>query len=460
MADKKKVGILLSGKMSFTALHTDEVLAEAQRAGYIVEYLLDSMGGGAGHVAFDGMALRKHLNGSKAYQLLRLIRRFSVRNESTEIKFREFISEDLFTHSSLAAILAAYQGIALASRTAGAGAICRFLERWLYRSSVFDKPIEDSRYDIALLSSVGNFGFEAECLFARECSRAGIKTVSVVTNYDNFLNRGSAGFIPTRAGVWSKYMADNALRAGVPSGRVEVIGAPSLDPLLKASGKSRVEFLRDLGLDPERKTILYAGGVLTGQSLEVIESFVKAGIIGSCNFIYRPYPHSKVFASPVPKLVAEYLASFRNTYISDAEALSNTIDASLGGFAVSVGIVDDDKTSQIRYSDVVVNHFSTLGLEACVLDVPVVQVAYDGAMYGVRRSLYPSINSNQTHNLVQVRAKASGVARSEVDMINMVREYLENKNKDSDFRRAYAELECGPLDGKATERMFELLNAA
>ncbi len=455
----KRIGILLSGKMSFSALHTDEVIEQARRTGCVVEYLLDSKAEDANHVAFDGGRLRAHLGRSRLYQLLRLIRRFSVHNESMEIKFREFIGENLFAHSSLLGILSGYLAIALAARVPGAGGLCRAAESIFYSSSIFDETAGRGRYDTALLSSVGNFGFEAECLFARECARAGVKTVSVVTNYDNFLNRGAAGFIPTRLGVWSNHMADNAMRAGIPIGRIEVIGAPSLDVLLKPPELSRSDFLRSLGLDPDRKTILYAGGVLIGQSFEVIQAFVKSGMIGKYNFIYRPYPHSKVFSSPVSILIANYLTTYAYTYVSDAETLSNTIDASLGGFELRSGSVVDNKGAQIRYSDVVVNHFSTLGLEACVLDVPVVQVAFDDAMFGVKRSLYPTINANQTHNLVQIKANAAGIARSEEDMIRLVEDYLSDKSIDSELRRSYAEMECGVLDGNSTARMFDLISA-
>lgn len=455
----KRIGILLSGKMSFSALHTDDVREQAHRTGYEVEYLLDSTSGDASHITFDGHRLRNHLGQSRLYQLLRLIRRFSVQNESTEIKFREFIGEDLFRHRSLSGILAGYLAMAMAARVPGAGAICRALEKAFFPSTVFAETAGCGRYDIALLSSVGNFGFEAECLFARECVRAGIKTVSVVTNYDNFLNRGYAGFIPTRLGVWSDYMADNAMRTGIPGSRIEVIGAPSLDPLLRVPGLSRAEFLRGIGLDPNRKTILYAGGVLVGQSFEVIQAFVKSGMIGKYNFIFRPYPHSKVFSSQISALIASYLASQQYVYVSDAETLSNTIDASLGGFDLRPGSIADAKPTQIRYSDVVVNHFSTLGLEACVLNIPVVQVAFDAGVYGVKRSAHPSINCGQAHNLAQIRAHAAGIARSESDLLRMVEDYLADKLKDSEQRSTYVKMECGVLDGKSTARMFDLISA-
>lgn len=456
-----RAGVLLSGKMSFSALHTPEVLSAAARAGCELDYLLDAATDGSGHVRFDGESLRRHLRKSKLYQVLRLIRRFAVKNASTDIKFRDFISEDVFSHSSLAGAVAGYAGILAASSLPYAGAVCRGIEGSVFDSLIFSDILATRQYDAALLSSVGNFGFEAEALFARECMEGGIKTVSVVTNYDNFLNRGSAGFIPDKLGVWSDYMAGNALRAGIPSSRIEIIGAPSLDPLFAEPVMARDEYLRGIGLDPGKKTIIYAGGVLVGQAFDVIELLVRSGLVGECNLIYRPYPHGKVFASKTARLIRNYLDSYQDVFVTDAEALSNTIDATLSGFQLSKDISLDEKTLQLRYSDVVINHFSTFGLEACVLDVPVVQIAYDGpSMYAIKRGAHPSINSRQVHNSVQIDSGAAAIARSEDDIVGQVRQYLKDPARNGDERRRYAEFECGALDGCSTKRMFELLTAA
>ncbi len=453
-----RAGVLLSGKMSFSALHTAEVLNAAANANCELDYLLDAEIDSVGHIRFDGEAVRSHLGKSRLYEGLRQIRRFAVKNSSTDIKFRDFISENIFSHSSLAVALAGYAGVLAASSMPLAGALCRGLEGAVYRSRIFRDILSSRNYQAALLSSVGNFGFEAEALFARECMQSGIKTVSVVTNYDNFLNRGGAGFIPDKVGVWSEYMAGNALRAGIPSNRIEVIGAPSLDPLFTPPSISRDDYLRSIGLDPAKKTILYAGGVLIGQAFEVIELLVRSGLVGECNLIYRPYPHGKVFSSKTSSLIQDYLISVKDVFVTDAEALSNTIDATLAGFNLSTKGSPDEKAIQLRYSDVVINHFSTFGLEACVLNTPVVQVAYDGpAMYAIRRGAHPSINCRQVHNSVQIASGAAAIANNEREVVEHVRQYLNDPTKNSDERRRYAEFECGMLDGRSTERMFDLL---
>lgn len=458
---KRRAGVLLSGKMSFSALHTPEVMQEAARAGFELDYLLDAASDGERHIRFDGAHLRSYLASSRLCQALRLVRRFAVRNASTDIKFRDFIGEDVFSRPSLAAAITGYAGILAAATLPGAGALCRRIESTAFPSRIFGPILATRSYDAALLSSVGNFGFEAEALFARECIRSGIRTVSVVTNYDNFLNRGSAGFVPDKVGVWSKYMGENAVKAGIPASRIEVIGAPSLDPLLGSPRFSREDYLKKLGLDPAKKTILYAGGVLVAQAYEVLHLLIRSGVVGECNLIYRPYPHAKVYGSRISSLVGDHLRSCANVYVTDAEALSSTIDATLSGFKIPTGGVADEKVEQLHASDLVINHFSTFGLEACVLDVPVVQVAYDGpSLYAIRRGAYPSINMRQIHNRMQIQASASAIARSEEELIKHTRSYLANSAIHRDERRRYAEFECGPLDGRSTARMFDLLGNA
>jgi hypothetical protein len=251
-------------------------------------------------------------------------------------------------------------------------------------------------------------------------------------------------------------MAKQAMLAGIPHNNIEVIGSTSFDSLFLEPKLCREDYLTSIGLDPKKKTILYAGGVLLTQSIEVIDILIRNKIIEDCNFIYRPYPHKKVLELPLNRVIEGYLFDKKNVYINDSNSMSNLIDLDIkSGINESV---QDEKDIQIKYSDVIINHFSTFGLEACVLNKPVIQIGYDGpSMYAIQQHVHPTINMKQLHNVKQINFGASSIVKSDYDLCKAIQNYIDDPELNCEERRNYAIHECGFLDGKSTSRMMDLL---
>ncbi|MCX8502800.1 MAG: hypothetical protein ORN52_02305 [Beijerinckiaceae bacterium] len=455
----KNIGTLVSGKMSFTALFNPKMRALSKINNYNLKYFLPTNKDNLEIHKFDIERAKQVLNNSSFHQFLRVIRRFSVKNESTRIKYLDFISEDIFRRDELRS-LAGYFSILLLSNFPKIDALCRLIERTAFDDNIFSVGQINNDINLALVSSVGNFGFEVETIFARECLNNKIPVVSIVSNYDNFLNRGAAGFLPTKLCVWSKYMADNAVKCGIPANSIEIIGAPSFDELFTKPIIGKVEYLSKLGLDPNKKTILYAGGVLIGQTFQILQSLIDSKLVGECNLIYRPYPHSKVNSLKLDSLINNYLSENNNIYVVDNKSLSETIDSEFSRFDLANFDFLDEKIEQLRHSDLVINHFSTIGLEACALNKPVVQIGFNGdVMFSIKKALHPSVNINQVHNVAQRNFSASKVAFSDIELLRYANEYLDNPELNSDNRLSYAKFECGYLDGLATNRLFSVINS-
>jgi hypothetical protein len=97
--------------------------------------------------------------------------------------------------------------------------------------------------------------------FVRGANLIGIPTCLCVASWDNLTNKGLIHELPDAVTVWNEAQRDEAVRLhGVPAERVVVTGAVAYDHWFGwKPSRERAEFARDVGLDPARPFVLYAG---------------------------------------------------------------------------------------------------------------------------------------------------------------------------------------------------------
>ncbi len=186
-------------------------------------------------------------------QQLRMLRRFVVVTETTDLRFRELIESKLFD-ATLLGMAAQMSYVSLLRRMPGMGRLLAWLEKNLYVTHAHDHHFKEQSVDCVLTPGMGNFGFWNENQFTHEAQRLGIPTFTAITNYDNIVNMGYRGFDPVCLGVWSRQMADEAMRLhNFPANKLEVTGPAQYDRFLQPLPQSREEFIQSIGLDPAKK---------------------------------------------------------------------------------------------------------------------------------------------------------------------------------------------------------------
>jgi hypothetical protein len=99
---------------------------------------------------------------------------------------------------------------------------------------------------------------------------------------------------------------------------------------------------------------------------------------------------------------------------------------------------------------------STLSLEACILDRPVINIGFDG-----REELPYERSARRGLDYIHItKLLALGgmrVARSFDELAAHINAYLKNPALDGEARALSARQECGPQDGQATKRAGEAL---
>lgn len=461
-----KIGIPLHGKMAARAFHQHSFRQRLTEGGFKPLYFLSPTYYRAFDFdpeqyfelqvdQYDALYAKSFL-----LQQLRMLRRFVVVTETTDLRFRELIESKLFD-ATLVGMAIQMTYVAALRRIPGMGSLLSWLERNLYITHAHDDQFKKYGIDCVLTPGMGNFNFWNEGSFALEAQRMNIPAFAAITNYDNIVNMGYRGFAPTCLGVWSQQMADEVIRLHkYPASRLEIIGPVQYDRFVQPLDLSREEFLKSIHLDLEKKTIFFAGGVNINHYFEIYRLFVeqkKRIWSGEFNFIVRPQPHAKLLDSPGWQVIEKMFVE-AGVYVSNPGSVDASGDRTRE-LRLDLGLDDgpDELNYLLRYSDVLVNNFSTMGLEAAICDLPTIHVGYDAYTFGVRFGVTTGFQQRMSHNRRPLRLKASKVAKSEKELLEYIEKYLYNRNIDSEARREYALSECGDLDGQAALRLIAMI---
>jgi hypothetical protein len=358
-----------------------------------------------------------------------------------------------------------YPGVALAAPL-GNRLLRRFprlrrrILRWehrILRDKALDGLLAKERVDLILLGSPGYMAQDALLLHA--AVRSGIPVVAAVLSWDNLSSKGFINPQPDRLLVWSDHMRREAIELHeVSPERITVTGAPHYD-IYATSGRfgSRLSSFRDLGLDPERRLILYGTNHAAHfpDEIEVVKrvaQWVEEDSLGKpCQLWVRLHPQA--VAGPYRVLTDQYrdLVSERVKVefppVQDSSLLWDLPQSDL-----------EHLVRLLRAADVVINTASTLAIDAAILDRPVVSIAYDPAGVlpydrSVRRYY------DYTHLSHVVRAGAVQLATSPDELREKIVAYLERPDLDRDGRRRIVEQQFGAVDGNSAAGVVDQIAA-
>ncbi len=461
-----KIGIPLHGKMAARTLHLASFIDCLKKSGFKPVYFLSPHYYHSAELDptqyFELQAdYYDQYNGSHPFlQALKTLRRFVIRTGTTDLRFRETVENMLFEAPTWKIGWSLFYMDVL-RHIPELGHVLLWLEKQFYATHAHDKSFKEQALDCVLAPGIGNFNFWNEGNFALEAQRLGLPAFAVITNYDNIVNMGFRGFTPRCLAVWSKQMADEAIKLqGLPASRVEITGPVQYDRFMQPLPLGREDFLKSRNLDPRRKTIFFAGGVNIIRYFEMYRLLVEQGRqvwSEPFNLIIRPYPHVKLLSAPGWQILKQ-LFSEAGAYISDPGSIDASGDRTKelrNDLSFEEG--PDELSYLLRYSDVMVNVFSTISLEAAICDLPVIHLGYDSYTFGQRFNTTTAFQQRQTHNRRKLRLAAAKVAKTETELVTYIGDYLSDRTLDREARHEYAVSECGELDGRAGMRLIEMI---
>lgn len=331
--------------------------------------------------------------------------------------------------------------------------VVAWCERRLYAREQID-GLGGSEAEQLLLLGVGADGADHETKLTWWARQHGISVVHMIGNWDTLTSKGYPGVPVSMLLVWGPVMKSDAVDLhDIPAANIRTIGSIRYDHLHEAIKQGREDFLTRLGLDPHKKTILFAGPLSEDQYFEMMQAYEE--LLEEDNryqMIFRMYPGKNFMASPYAKPIITYARSLPGVYVSIGDP-----DYRVGSKEKAVMQIEQfELWHAFQYSDVVINYFSTVALESCVFDRPVISIVYRPMHnYGWLSPPVYADHPGLPHNMRLYSYGAVQRANNRSELLAAIREAVDQPNKYQDERRTAVEKEMGVLDGKVVERMVE-----
>jgi len=336
------------------------------------------------------------------------------------------------------------------------------LENRLYAPHPHGAFFEEYRPDVVVLTSLGTFDNDRYVI--REAKRYDTRVISYVLSWDNTSVCGLGVNLSDRVIVWSNVMREELVNLHrIPAEIIDVGGVPHYDFYVSSKARimSKDELAKKFGFDPQ-KQLLFLGTkspnafLYNADIARVICEAIREGRLpNGCHLIARLHPI--YFRQTDSKYVFENgmreWEELLDQYGGDCLSIDypTMIDGRLNFFMPDSEITK--LASILKNSDVVVNMFSTLNIEASIFDTPIVNVAFQ---FDSKRPLGAKIarfnihyDEVQTHNQRIVRSNGTTVAHSVGQLIKQINQYLQNPHLHAAGRKQIVANECGSNLGYA-----------
>jgi hypothetical protein len=290
-----------------------------------------------------------------------------------------------------------------------------------------------------------------DSLFAAEARRRGLKLVTMVRSWDNCYSKGVLRVLPDKLIVNNKTLKQEAIEFhDVPEESTSVLGSPQYDTFVSGTRTPREEFFRSMGLDPNKKLILFApaGTILSDTDTQLVDIFKKAidtgGFKKPVQFLIRNHPNHPANLSSISgreDMVVEDPGKVFNKNPKDTELTKND---------------NEHMADELYYADMVVWVATTLGMDAIVFDKPQIAVDFDGYE---RKPYNQSVRRyhDEDHMKKMLALGGVSVAYSAEELIELMNHYLEDPSWNREGRERVKDQQFYKLDGQAGKRIGEYI---
>jgi hypothetical protein len=306
----------------------------------------------------------------------------------------------------------------------------------------------------------------------RAARKLGIEVAAVMLSWDNPTTRGYPGATADHIITWTDVMAKELVEhSDISADRITVCGIAHFDVYSRPDlAYNRDAFLRGLGLDPSKRVVLFVTKSPNGYAFNPNIAQILGDAIRE-----RRLPADVQVLIRVHPIHYRFKAG-QHVY-ADVLDMYQTIARQNSAVTVNEPVIMSDLLNSdmaenemlflarlVRSTDVVVNIFSTLNIEATLLDRPLVNVCFEGdkplykGRFGGRFDI--GIDLRATHNQRILSSGGVKLVYSGDEMVAAVRAYLDDPSADREARQGIAEHEGGPNKGRAgiavADKLIEL----
>ena len=326
--------------------------------------------------------------------------------------------------------------------------IVRFLDYFLVRDQFFTALFD--KYKPSLVFCAHLFD-DQETQLLREAKRRGVKTIGFVNSWDKMTARGIIRLLPDQLIVFNELVKAEAMRyADMPAGKISIVGIPQYDWHVNYQPLSKGEFFRKKGLDVSKKLVVYApmGKTFSNSDWDIIDllhSWMEEGQVRSAQLMVRFQPNDFFDEAEMQK---------RPWLVYDRPGIR---------FSKERGVDWDMSFDDIRglsdtlsNGDLFICYASSMSVDAAVFDKPVINIDFELRPKELM-SKSPTYFYKMTHYAKAVRTGGIRYPKSREEFLKDINEYLVNPKLDDLGRHRLVGEQCWKLDGKAGERIANLV---
>ncbi len=333
-------------------------------------------------------------------------------------------------------------------------------ESHMYCPKVHKHLFEKYSPDLVVVNSL--CGFQYNEYFAREAHYYGrVPVCSVILSWDNTSGNGMPGYDVDYVVAWTENMRRELVELNdIDNEKIFIGGVAHYDSYYNDNiVLDRNLYCKRLGLDPGKKTIFYAtkspkrfpwGPELVAELAEAIQ---KGIINDSSQILVRIHPlhyrtaGGRLIFEDILNEFEKVAGKYSCVVLNVPETVSKEMD-----FVLS----DSESTlvaSILKHSDIMLNMFSTMVIEASIFKLPSINVCIREKCksdFGKTRQDI-MVDYVQSHNNRVVQTGGVKTVFTEAELYEAINLYLDNPETDAGGREMIKENEAGPFCGNAGE---------
>jgi hypothetical protein len=325
----------------------------------------------------------------------------------------------------------------------------RWIEYCFFPDKMYNRYFLKYKPDLVIATTIKT---KRDIAILKSAKRFQVPNVGMARSWDN-LDRILIAVRPQKLVVQNEVMKVLAEKLhAIKSDDVFVSGFPQFDVYHKPETyMKREEFLRSLGLDPNKKTIMFASeGVWAPYghiAAKLIYEMARDNEFAApCNLIVRPH-FSDLDNNKYSPLFNGKSGVFLDKHFRSMKFFTDKWDPSYEEMT--------HLANELKWSDVLVTYATTLAIEASIVDTPIVNINFKmpdevgGPFFGM---FYGS-----SHYSNVVRTGGTKLVKSPDEMRTAINNYFLHPEHEREERKKTAELLAYKQDGRAGERVGKFI---
>ncbi|MFA5838560.1 MAG: CDP-glycerol glycerophosphotransferase family protein [Candidatus Paceibacterota bacterium] len=325
----------------------------------------------------------------------------------------------------------------------------RFIYFYFSKNNFFSEYFDKYKPGLIFLMDCKHM-FDSQLML--EAKKRKIKTIGMIRSWDNLTAKGILKIIPDNLIVYNETIKKEAIKySDVDSGLIYISGISNYDIYTNEKRTPRKKFLEKIKINDTQKIILFAPtgnhySKTDSQIMEILDNSIKKDLIPNNPHVIVRFPpgdfvDTKNFQPGV---------NFSYDFVVPDTKLDNIKDNEMT-LEKSIYLAD-----LIYHSDVIVAGPSTILVDAIALNKPSIAIGFDGFE---NKKYYESIGRlfDYSHMSNLISTGAVKLAKSELELIKFINEYLKNPDLNKKERQDAVNQQCFKLDGKSSERVSKYI---